>query len=209
MNGCRFDLTSIVTGLPNLSTIQPNNMVEIGSRDGYDTEFISNHFQIPKQKCVIFEPNPDQCREISRQYPDFDTFNMAISTFSGLKKFTIDNQNVGMSSLLNRTVVDSKTIEVDCIPMEEVINELKWDSIDICKIDVEGATLDVLKSFRKKLDIVRSIQLESEIEEVWPGQDLYPAVKDYLSQNGFVEVFYVRLSKSQIDALWINKNYLK
>jgi FkbM family methyltransferase len=209
MSGCRFDLTSIVVGIPNLSTIQPKNMIEIGSRDGYDTDFISNHFQIPKNKCVVFEPNPEQCRLIQSKYPDFDIFNMAISTKEGLQKFTIDNQNVGMSSLLTRPISNGQTIEVDCIRMDEVILALKLESIDICKIDVEGATLDVLKSFGNKLDIVRSIQLESEIEEVWPGQDLYPTIKEYLSNNGFVEVFYVRLSHSQVDALWIHKNYLK
>lgn len=209
MNNCRFDLTSIVIGLPNLSTIIPENMVEIGSRDGYDTEFISNHFQIQKDKCYIFEPNPEQCGKIIENYPKFQTYNQAISTYFGVRPFTIDQDNIGMSSLLHRSVENATHIEVECIPMLDVIKAFNLKSIDICKIDVEGSTMDVLKSFGDKLECVKSIQLESEIKEIWKGQELYCYVQTFLEKRGFTEVMYFRLSDSQIDSLWINNQYLK
>lgn len=205
----RFDLTFIVLGVQNLSIIKPTNFVEIGSRDGYDTNYMANHFGIRHNQCIVFEPNPDSCRNIMSAYPNFRIFNNAISSEAGIKDFYIDSNNVGGCSLLKQVDLDQKSIKVECIDMASVISNLELEHIDICKIDTEGTSLDVLKSFGEKINIVRSIQLESEIEKSWEGQSLYVDIKDFLQNNNFIEVLFCRLGHTQIDAFWVNGDYIK
>ena len=205
---CRFDLTFIILGIQNLSSIKPINCVEIGSRDGYDTNFISNHFHIPSKNCIIFEPNPNSCQEIIQNYPQFQTFNNAISSTVLTKELYINENNIGNCSLLKKTDSTQNSIKVDCIDMKSVISNLNLTHIDICKIYTEGTTLDVLKSFGEKIDIVKSIQLESEIKTVWEGQSLYSDVKLFLQNNNFIEVLFCRLGDIQIESFWIHKNYI-
>ncbi len=206
---CRFDLTFIVLGIQNLSTIKPTNFVEIGSRDGYDTNFISSHFNIPSKNCVVFEPNPESCQEIIRNYPKFQTFNNAISSDVSVKDLYINKENIGNCSLLKKIDSIQNSIQVDCIDMKSVISNLNLTNIDICKIDTEGTTLDVLQSFGEKINIVKSIQLESEITIEWENQSLYSDVKSFLQSNDFIEVLFCRLGNIQVESFWIQKNYVK
>jgi len=206
---CRFDLTFIVLGIQNLSTIIPKNFVEIGSRDGYDANFVANHFGINHKDCIVFEPHPQSCNDIIEKYPHLTTFNNAISADASIKEFYIDKENVGACSLLKREGIDQDFIKVECIDMVSVINNLNLTNIDICKIDTEGTTLDVLKSFSDKISLVKSIQLECETIKSWENQSLYLEIKEFLHLHNFVEVLFCRLHAGQIDDFWIQGPFLK
>ena len=143
------------------------------------------------------------------KYPNFNVFNNAISSDTSTKDFYIDSENIGACSLLKRINLQQKSIKVECIDMDSVISNLNLNHIDICKIDTEGTALDVLKSFGKQINIVRSLQLESEIQKSWESQSLYPDIRDFLQNNNFVEVLFCRLGNTQIDAFWVNEKYTR
>jgi FkbM family methyltransferase len=207
----RYDLNFVYYGVKELSTITPTNLFEIGSRDGDDAKQLHETLNIPEDRCYVFEPNPDSCKTIIAKYPKFNTYNNAISTKNGSFPFIIDDENVGMSSLLTRTLepTNSTVINVDCIDMASVLNNLGIDSVDVCKIDVEGAMLDVLESFGSSITKVKSIQIECEHVEIWKGQKLFDDVKEFLEKNDFIMVLFCLLGTKQSESFWIHKKYIR
>ena len=56
---------------------------------------------------------------------------------------------------------------------------------DLLCVDAQGAALRALRGLGRHLDDVRAIIIEIEHREVFSGQDLYPAVDDFLRRAGF------------------------
>ena len=83
---------------------------------------------------------------------------------------------------------------------ENMINE-----IDLLKIDVEGATHQVLDGFGKKLKNVKSIQLEAELQPFWEDSMLWNDLKIYLEKNNFKCKWYNNIGDAQTDSVWINE----
>lgn len=211
----RYDLMMLEVGLKHLLKYQPTNFIEIGSRDGHDTNTISNIFSINPSDCYIFEAHPDCYDSIQQQYPQYNTFNCAVSNKTGPINFNAGiieiEDNVGCSSILkdiNETFC-SKKILVDGWRFDDICHNINLQIIDLAKIDVEGHTYEVLNGFGQILQYTKIIQLELEHKESWQGQKLYQEVAELLIENFFEQIFYVKHSHDQSDSLWVNKNFFK
>ena len=204
----RYDLNFIALGIREHSNIIPKNIFEISSRDGHDAFHLAKTFGLTENDCYVFEPNPEAAEFIMKTYPGFHLFNNAVSDVAGNLEFTIEAENIGASSLRERTEPkkDTKTVQVECVRMDEVIESLDIKTIDVAKIDVEGVTLQVLQSFGKHLDKLQSIQLEMEHKECWKGQSLYPEIKTWLEANGYVEILFCLMRGIQSDSFWLKKD---
>ena len=101
----------------------------------------------------------------------------------------------------------TKTEKVSVTTLDNLIS--LYGLPKFCKIDVEGAALDVLKSFGSKLNLVKSFQIECELEQIWEGQSLYIDVTTFLKRKGFDELMYVKVCRNQIDALWVRADCIK
>lgn len=149
---------------------------EVGSRDGNDgmelAERISNG-HIDHKNVVLFECNPPQIEVIKRNYPEATLITDAISD----KKGTVDfmqihgDQNMVGSSTMNldrndNWIKETSKIKVQTRRLDDVIKELGHAEIDIMKIDIEGYTMEALRSLGKYLDIVKVFHLETEIEGI-------------------------------------------
>lgn len=197
------------------TTIKPLTILEIGSRDGDDANILRNFFKINEENVFVVEPNPVQIDLIYSKYPKFNIIKKAIYNQSGFLKFNACRGNsAGVSSLLDR--IDdfyektSDIIEVETITGEKLLNEIEKE-IDLCKIDVEGATFQVLESFGKDLSKIKSFHIECEHIQVWKNQKLYPHIKEFLNNNNFKELYfhYVNNIPQQSDSIWVNRNFIK
>ena len=63
------------------------------------------------------------------------------------------------------------------------------DEIDLVKIDVEGATYEVLESFGSDINKLKFIHLEAEYVQFWQNQKLYSDVSNLLLGYGFKEAY--------------------
>lgn len=197
--------------------IKPKIILEIGSRDAHDANILKNFFNISDEDVYVVEPNPNQQVYISKYYPNFNLIKNAIYNKDGKLKFNAVNQSgfIGVSSLLDRndglySKIDSNTIKVDVITGDKLLSIIGKE-IDLCKIDVEGATYEVLESFKDDIFKIKSIHIECEHKQVWVDQKLYNDVKNYLESKGYVQIYftYVNNIPLQSDSIWVNKNYLK
>jgi FkbM family methyltransferase len=197
--------------------IKPNIILEIGSRDGDDANILKEEFSIKNSNVWVVEPNPKQQQKIKKKYPEFNLIKEAVFNENKVLTFNAVNTEdlIGVSSLLERrdnlyNNIDCDKINVQTIKGEEIIKIINSE-IDLCKIDVEGVTYEVLLSFDDSILQIKSMHLENEHLEVWKNQKLYDDVKKYLISKGFTEIYfeYVNNVVLQSDSVWVQSKYLK
>ena len=200
-----------LTELLKKQDFHPTTFMEIGSRDGHDTNYIRHYWNLDHKNCYIIEAHPQCYKNIINQYPHFNTFNIAASNETKPVTFNAgifgQEENVGVSSLLDRTLSSftSEQITVDGWRMEEVMNHLNINSIDFMKIDVEGFGLQVLQGFGDKIKSTKYIQIEVETKQVWEGQSYYDDIVKYIETMGFELLEDVVLDDYQKDIILKNK----
>ena len=189
--------------------IEVQSFIEIGSRDGHDTNYISHYWNVDPSKCYIIEAHPDCYQYIINMYPQFNTLNVAASNKTEVVTFNagiigVEN-NIGRSSVLEYTKGEfiNKLVEVDAWKIVDVMNHFNIDTIDLAKVDVEGFTLQVLEGFEEKLVGFKAIQMELESAEVWKGQSLYDDVVTFMKHNNFYVVDDIDLDGIQRDVLFV------
>lgn len=210
----RYDFLTIETGLKHILKFIPQNFIEIGSRDGHDTKTMQQMFGIPSSNCYIFEAHPELFKIIKNQYPEFNTYNCAVSNKTEPLTFNAadlqNEENPGVSSVLD--MVDegfkSNKVGVDGWRIDDISKKLNINNIDLVKIDVEGFSLQVLEGFGELIYNTKCIQIELEHKEVWKKQSTYDEVKSFLISKGFIELVYIRIAHDQSDSLWIQNNLI-
>lgn len=200
------------------TTITPKNILEIGSRDGNDAKELMCYFNLTHQDVWVVEPNPNQIDKIKKQYPNFNLIENAIfneETEHDFYQVIDDNADyVGVSSLIDRNddfyKKRSKIIKVKTITGKHLLKIIN-QKIDICKIDVEGLTFEVISSFLDKLNDIKSFHLECEHFEVWKNQKLYEDVKNLLIKNNYKQIFFKYCSGGvlQSDSVWILNDFIR
>jgi len=210
-DNARIELDSYEAILKGARTVTKENVFEIGSQNGWDAERLANTFDILPYNVYIIEAHPGFYESIKTHYPDFNVFNLAGSnenkpvTFNASKNF-----DDGRSSFKDRDIYNSDIftkVEVEGVRMDKFIEDNDIKEIDILKIDVEGATYEVLEGFGDKLDIVKTIQLESELSPIWPDAVLWDDIKLFLEKNNFTCFWTNDIAGVQIDSVWVNNKY--
>jgi FkbM family methyltransferase len=205
----RHDIKQL-TDLLRSQNFQPTTFMELGSRDGHDTNYIRHYWNLDSKKCYIIEAHPQCYKNIIDQYPQYNTFNIAASNETKPVTFNAgvfgQEENVGISSLLDRTLspFTSEQVTIDGWRMEEAMDYLNITNIDFMKIDVEGFGLQVLQGFGDKIKSTKYIQIEVEIKQVWEGQSYYDDIVNYLGQLGFKILDDVILDDYQKDVIFEN-----
>lgn len=192
--------------------LKPKTVLEIGSRDGNDSSFYQQEFNIKNEDIYIVEPNPIMYNEIKKRYPDFNLFEVAISNTDGTAIFNqvVDGgmDPVGVSSLLNRTddfydKFKTNKITVNTITGKTLLQKINKE-IDICKIDVEGLTYEVLKSFGENLKI-KTFHLETEHLPFWENQKMHNSVCELMNELDY-KMLWEGGNSFQSDTIWIKRS---
>ena len=198
------------------TNIIPKTILEIGSRDGDDANELKKLFSITNDNVYLVEPNPTQVDVIKNKYPHYKLYDVGILDLVGETLFyQYNNENkdlVGTSSFLNRTdgFYDNKNvakIKINTITGKSLLKDIN-KNIDLCKIDVEGATLNVLKSFGDKLNTIKSFHLEVEHKQYWENQSLYEEIKMFMELNGYIELYKQSVYVEQSDVIYVFNQYL-
>lgn len=208
-----------------LNTFKPENIFEIGSRDGNDAKMYATEFGVDDSRVFVFEPNPWLADLIRSKYPAVNVRQEAIGevetdrvmhcVIPDPESSENDPMILGISSLLERfecysiTGVIFQDVVVSVRRMSSVMKELNISSVDVCKIDAEGTTLSVLKSFGDKISRVKSFHLEMEYTPYWKNQILAPEIKEFMDAHNFVLLSENFIGNTdQTDSIWVHQSYL-
>ena len=160
IDNTRIELDMYETIIEN-SNIIPTNIIEIGSQNGWDSNRLANRFNIHDDNVYILEAHPGFYHTITTEYPNYNVYNLAGSDTNGVVTFNAaKNFDDGRSSFLDRDIYTSKDfikVDIESTRMDTFLTNHSIDSIDLLKIDVEGATYQVLNGFGHKLGDIKSI----------------------------------------------------
>jgi FkbM family methyltransferase len=137
--------------------------------------------------------------------------NAVIASYNGTIKYYQKDIN-GIHGIYNRgDEYGTKTIELPCYKLSTIMTKHNIANIDILKIDVEGATYDLLQSLENNLNI-KIIHIETETYPFFKEQILHNNVCDFLIKNNFslIDITFVEITSNnyQSDSVWINNNII-
>ena len=139
--------------------IRPNDVViDIGAHQGVFTCYAAYH----GARVYAFEPFP-QSFEILQENVESNGFEKnvtarpwAIAGQNGTANLIYTDREGGTMNSINLTYCRKKNLDIQqqitvpCYTLARIIEDMKIDGIRLCKIDCEGAELDILKQVTKK-----------------------------------------------------------
>jgi FkbM family methyltransferase len=197
---------------------------EIGSRDGLDSQKLSETF--PMARIVAFEPNLETFELVKQvamnSFGKISAFNLALSDVDGrITFYKIDTHstitswpdgNPGASSIFvanNISDIEKYVqipVEVMANRAKTLIQEQRVVLPNLVWIDAQGAEGKILKGFEETLSSVDFIYVELSLVELYLGQPLASEIVELLSRNFY---WHSNLSRGylQFDAFFVNKKH--
>lgn len=133
--------------------VKPNmTILDIGVNKGYFS-LLSAKLMKDKGNILSFEPDPDNCKWIKKSiaannYKSIRLFQIALFNKNGKKTF-FKGAKSGHHSLIKNSGLGSTTIQTQ--KLDDFIDEENITKINLIKIDVEGADIEVLEGAQKLL----------------------------------------------------------
>lgn len=213
-------------------------ILECGAWNGEDTlKFIQAW---PSGKIYSFEPIPEHFKTLSDKFQHLSNiklFQLALADKNGEMNFYVsDFHNNGYpgasSSLLppkehlkfDHYVTFNKKINVKTITLDDWVKSENLSQIDFMWLDMQGYELNMLKN-SEMLKNTKLIYMEVEFVEAYENQYLYPEIKNFMEDKGFILMAidfdekialeadkYIKPGNSYPyygNALFLNKNFIK
>jgi len=165
----------------------------------------------------VFEPLPRAFNELENTFSGVDGVSLhhcALSNRDGSAEFHV-TRNDDCSSLLppldemkayyGNVIAADEVIQVETRRLDDV--DLP-EKIDLMKIDVQGAELDVIDGATRVLSRTRVVMIEANFRPHYAGGSTFDAVHARLTSLGFVLHRYGRGFSSRDEMLWMDAVYL-
>ncbi len=157
----------------------------IGEDISFDSEIINRH------GCTVygFDPTPKSIKwvESSKRPDKFIFLPYGISNKTGSATFYLPvNENHVSGSLAETKIVStSRKVEVPMKSFGDIIKELKYEKIDVLKMDIEGAEYDVLPDILKNDISIQQILIEFHHRLFSNGNKRTKEIVELLKNRGF------------------------
>jgi FkbM family methyltransferase len=190
--------TLIVEALPEGAVF-----IDVGAHVGYYTLNASKRVG-NSGRVVAVEPNPPTADRLRRNIRLNDESNVSVQQVActdaetTLHFFQAGSENTGSSSISKDNAHSRQEIDVRGEPLDSIVKELALTRIDLVKIDVEGAELQVLRGMTRSLAMYRPRIIIELVEENLKNVGAsVTEVREFFRQYGYVQ-------KRQVDG----DNYL-
>ncbi|GEL44556.1 hypothetical protein MEX01_51470 [Methylorubrum extorquens] len=170
----------------------PETIVDLGANIGLAAVYF--HVRWPSARIVAVEPDPANARQLRRNFgelPQVEILQAAV-WFEDSKLFLVDKDKKGNDlDFWGRQITSSEVeksareIAIDAVTIPSVIDRFDLKRIDLLKIDIEGAELELFSHNADQwLKCVRAVFVETH-DRFRPGSDA--AVRTTLLRAGFTE----------------------
>ncbi|HEY1273206.1 MAG TPA: FkbM family methyltransferase [Bryobacteraceae bacterium] len=172
-------------------------MIDVGAHIGYYSILASKAVG-PGGKVVAVEPNPSTLRRLYKNLQLSNASNVVVEEVANtdretmLQFFESSFSNSGMSSLSEANAIRAPghsvvTTTVRGRPLDAIVRELGLRRVDLVKIDVEGAEVQVLKGMRETLTKLHPVLLvEMDAEQLANMGTSIEQLRALLIDSGYV-----------------------
>ena len=186
------------------------NIMEIGALDGKDSMFYKSEY--PNANVYTIEGLYENYIKFIKDNKNVVGINVVITDYDGYVDYHKKNIN-GIHSIFNRGDEYGTEIikSVDCKTFNTLCNEYDIDNIDFIKIDVEGASYEVIKGMGDRIKDIKMMHIETESYPFFKNQKLHSDVCELLEENNhqMIDMTSVNISNGkQHDSVWLNKKFL-
>ncbi len=176
-----------------ISKVKTSQIIfDIGTNVGYYSLIAAKQIKKNNGNIYAFEPIKKTYNRLKENielnsFKCIQAFNVAVSDKEGEIKINIgDNKNWGMSSLNEHDYLSGEFEIVKKIAIDDFCKEQEIKSIDLIKIDVEGAEFMVLKGMETSLNKFKPEILIEIFEPNLKKQNITPAdVFNFLWNKGY------------------------
>jgi FkbM family methyltransferase len=181
--------------LRHLPRLQYRTVIDGGANRGSFTDaFLQLH---RPERLVLVEAIPELAEKLRARYagrPGISVVSAALSDRNGEAQFEI-NRSDASSSLLpidprntawfSRDLAVARTIRVPTLTLPALMEEQRLQTVDLLKLDLQGAERFVLTGGETVLDRVRVIYTEIFFERLYTGAWLFSEMNEFLTARGF------------------------
>jgi len=136
--------------------LNPKVIFDIGGNIGITSIYLASIF--PDAKIYTFEPLPDNFEILIKniqKYDNIEAFNIGLGSKNGNFKVYLsdDSENYGGVSFFPHPIGNKSDAYVSCEVknINEMMEKINIESIDLIKIDTEGAEYDILTALHEKI----------------------------------------------------------
>jgi FkbM family methyltransferase len=171
-------------------------VIDIGSHRGDFINELEKYYHI--RRATLIEPTPALADYLRSEFNrnEFKIIQNAISDEDyGSVDFKINvygetssilDLNAGMSELSGVDTRLEKTIRVSTRTLDSVVKDLKYEEIDLIKIDVQGVEHLVLMGGKETLLNTRYVWVELSFKPLYFGSSVFHEIYTLMEQNGFI-----------------------
>lgn len=181
--------------LRHLPRLEYRRVIDAGAHRGAFTDaFLRLH---QPENIVLVEALPDFALKLRARYQDdprISVVSAALSDRNGEAQFQV-NRSDASSSLLRidprnsawfgRDLAVDRTVGVMTMSLPELMSREKLESVDLLKLDLQGAERLVLTGGAEVLDRVQVIYTEVFFEPLYTDAWLFWEMNEFLSGRGF------------------------
>ena len=183
--------------------------MEIGALDGADSVYFKEKY--PNSSVYTIEGLKSNYDTYIKDLQGINGYNICIAGFDGNIKYHKKKIN-GIHGIYNRgDKYGKETQVVQCVTLDTFCRDNLIEHIDVMKIDVEGATYDVLNN-SEMLKNIKLMHIETENYPFFEGQKLDHECEELLKNNNFICLcktgYYPESNGMQFDSVWINTKYV-
>ena len=169
----------------SVNTAEIKNIVEIGARDCVESLTFATMF--PNSHITAFECNPELaalCRFNAGMSDRITIVEKMVTDKPEITTFYMPDNEPGMGSM-KECVLPGSSTTVETVRMDDYLGD---EVIALLWVDVQGAEVDILNSFGKKLDNVKTIYIEANILPMRYYESSTPASITHMLQYRTVEM---------------------
>jgi FkbM family methyltransferase len=207
--------------LSRLAGPNVRQIIEVGAADGRDTLKFAEAF--PSAQVHAFEPLPENYAKLAAAVaakPNIIATNAAVSDKSGRQPFYVTDLADASSLLKPKTTgstfdqytrLAGETI-VEVTTLDDYCSKQSGTSIDLLKMDAQGAELKILQGASQLLDDGRIHVIYTEVNflKIYDGIALYHHVAEFLESKGFqLHNLYDLVHNQKGQLAWANAIFLK
>jgi FkbM family methyltransferase len=176
-------------------------VIDCGANKGEFSSYANKEFNAI---CYAFEPDPRLFSNLIEQH-DINYYELAVGSKEGLVRLNLGDKHC--SSIEYSESASQDYLEVQMVALEKFCQEREIEAIDLLKVDIEGAELELFENFSIEfLEKIRQVTIEFH-DHLNIGD--IPRIKSIIKKmkkNGFYVLNFSHFTYG--DIMMINKKHI-